>query len=429
MGGAVFLLLGLLLVFTGHAFAQDASTTSDTSSTSSTDQAIADAKKNQEDIAAKQQEIADLNKQIAALRGKQATTANEAALIANQVARIKGQLDKAELELRQTKLNIKAVQGQQQTTQQKISSLEKETKAKKAELKDILKLLYQKEQTSLMTVFLSSGTFSDMMIERENVAKIQDQYINLVTDLRKQTDALLDHKDQLEQQKNDLTELTQMQAAQQADLADQRKQQESFLQAKKKEQLAYEQKIAEAEQARKEIEENVYTLKSSDVKLTFTQAKDMAKYASSLTGVRAALLLAVLKVETNVGANLGSGKFPDDMHPAYNREAFLRITKALGLDPYNTPISKSGAMGPAQVMPQTWEGVSGRVGSLMKKAQPNPYELTDAFVAAALILADKGAADPAKEYEAVNRYMAGTRWQSYTWYGDRVLAVAKEYAQ
>ncbi|MEK7556796.1 MAG: hypothetical protein AAB538_02350, partial [Patescibacteria group bacterium] len=86
-----------------------------------------------------------------------------------------------------------------------------------------------------------------------------------------------------------------------------------------------------------------------------------------------------------------------------------------------------GAMGPAQIMPETWERIEGRVSSLMGKPAPNPYELTDAFVATALLLADKGAGNPAQEYEAVNRYLAGPNWQRFTWYGDRVLAVAKEY--
>jgi hypothetical protein len=27
----------------------------------------------------------------------------------------------------------------------------------------------------------------------------------------------------------------------------------------------------------------------------------------------------------------------------------------------------------------------------------------------------------------VNRYLAGPNWQYFTWYGDRVLTVAKEY--
>ena len=84
-------------------------------------------------------------------------------------------------------------------------------------------------------------------------------------------------------------------------------------------------------------------------------------------------------------------------------------------------------MGPGQFMPQTWETIESRVSALVGKPLANPYDLTDAFVATSIFLADRGATDPAKEYEAVNRYLAGPNWQRFTWYGDRVMAVAKEY--
>ncbi|MBI3251342.1 MAG: hypothetical protein HYZ62_00350, partial [Candidatus Andersenbacteria bacterium] len=148
------------------------------------------------------------------------------------------------------------------------------------------------------------------------------------------------------------------------------------------------------------------------------------------------LLLAVLKVESNLGANVGSGHYPDDMQPQ-SREAFLRITKSLGLDPLATPVSRrpknykgwGGAMGPAQIMPATWESIAPRLAQLLKKPVANPFELTDAFVATAVFLADRGAGSPALEYEAVNKYIAGPYWQYHTWYGDRVLAIAAEYAK
>ena len=84
-------------------------------------------------------------------------------------------------------------------------------------------------------------------------------------------------------------------------------------------------------------------------------------------------------------------------------------------------------MGPGQFMPATWETIEGRVAALSGKAQANPYELTDAFVATAIFLADRGATSQSQEYEAVHRYLAGPNWQRFTWYGDRVLAVAREY--
>lgn len=83
-------------------------------------------------------------------------------------------------------------------------------------------------------------------------------------------------------------------------------------------------------------------------------------------------------------------------------------------------------MGPGQIMPGTWERVESTVGRLTGKSQPSPFDLGDAFVATAVILQGAGAAS-GNEVEAVNRYFAGPNWQRFTWYGDRVLAVAREY--
>jgi membrane-bound lytic murein transglycosylase B len=220
------------------------------------------------------------------------------------------------------------------------------------------------------------------------------------------------------------------------DLAAQRAEQNKFLSAKEEEKIQYERRIIEARQAREEIEQDIFSLKGSGIKVSLTDANDMARFASSLTGVRAALILAVLKVESNIGKSVGTGSFPDDMHPA-SREPFLRLTATLGIDPYTTAVAArpknlkgwGGAMGPAQIMPQTWEGMSPRLAKLMGKAVPNPFELSDAMVATAVFLADRGATSAGGEREAVLRYIAGPNWQYYSWYGDRVLAVAAEYAK
>lgn len=389
---------------------------------------------NQEEIAAKQQEIQQLAAQIKKLQSRAATSANEAKIIASQLERIRKSLAKAELELKQTQLSIKTIARDQKKTQSETEKLEERIGAKKEQLKQAVRDLYLEEQGSLLAVWLTSNSFSALLDEQNNLKELQDKQIILLKELKTETEALKQHQADLEQQASDLAELRAMQAAQQGDLAQQKKEQADFLQAKKAEQLRYEQKIAEAEQAKKEIQESIFTLKNAGVKLSLKDATEMAKYASKLTGVRAALLLAVLKVESNMGTNLGGGHFPDDMQPQ-SREPFTRICAKLKLDPNTAPISArprsfqgwGGAMGPAQIMPQTWEGIEAQVAQLMGKPVANPYELTDAFVGTAILLARAGAANPATEYEAVNRYLAGPNWQKFTWYGDRVLAVAKEY--
>lgn len=388
----------------------------------------------QAQITAKKDEIAALDKKISELRAQRDTSAAEASIISNQLQRLEERLTQAELELAHTQLALRTVDTEKKRNETAISELAAALERIRDELRGVIRELYIKGEPSFMRILLSSGSLSQALAERAAYMTVQTRQTELLTTLRRQEEELQARQTELAQQEEDLGNLQQLLAGQQEELDTQQQEQQRFLQAKRAQQVSYEAKLAEASQARQEIEQDVFTLKNAGVKLTLTEATDMARYAEKLTGVRAALLLGVLKVETNLGTNLGSGTFPDDMHPAQH-EAFTRIIKKLGLDLSAAPISArprsfqgwGGAMGPGQFMPTTWEGIEVRVASLMQKPTANPYELTDAFVATALFLADHGATDRAREYEAVNRYLAGPNWQRFTWYGDRVLAVAAEY--
>lgn len=385
-------------------------------------------------IADKQAEITALDQKITELRQQASSSANEAAIINQQVKRLTEQLAKAQLELKQTELSIQSTQTDQKTTEKNITTLQQEIQDQKELLSHLIRELNQSEQGSWVGLFLSNWSLSAVLAERATYVELQTRTVTAITALKEREKALAERVAELGEQARTLQQLHGALATQQAELDDAAGLQKNFLAKKKAEQVKYERQLAEARQARAEIEQNVFTLKSSAVKITLTDAKDKARYAAKLTGVRAALLMAVLKVESNLGSSLGTGKFPDDMHPL-SRDAFLRITRKLGLDPTTAPISRrprsfqgwGGALGPGQFMPDTWERMETRVTTLIGHT-PNPYELTDAFVATALFLADRGAADPANEYEAVNHYIAGPNWRNFTWYGDRVLAVAKEYA-
>jgi len=387
---------------------------------------------NQQAITDKQHEIAELNEQIKALESGQATAENEEEIIASKIAAIKGKLAQARLELRQTELNIQQVRDDKDRTVADIDSLRVDMALRREELAYVLRELYVHEQGSLLDLFLRTGSLSDVLAERAILNELQDRSVAVVKLLHAEEEKLLAEEEALTEQETDLGQLQQLLASQRTDLADQEGDQQEFLAINKDKQLRYERKIAEAQVARREIEQGLFQLQGAGVKLSLTQATDMAQLAGKFTGVRPALLLGVLKVESNIGGNIGNGVFPDDMQPQ-SREAFLRITKELGLDPNTAPISAApsygwgGAMGPAQIMPATWEAISARIGSYLGKSLPDPYELLDAFVGTSILLGDHGAFDPAREREAAGRYLAGPNWQKYPWYIDRVMAVAAEY--
>ena len=428
--GLVILTIALTPITTTHAQEEVQKTPAQIAK----DKAIAELAEQRKQIETREKEITEINKNIKDLEGKKNTVKGQADIIANQIAVLNIRLKKSEIELRQTKTSITKVQSEQGETEGGIQDVQKEITEKKQQLKSLLRLIYEKEQESLIRIFFNSWSLSEVLAERAAYKELQDRAVSVIAQMHEKKDDLQEHHSNLEQQEEDMSNLEEMLEEQKKDVANQKSEQKVFLTKKKEEQVTYENKIKEATEVRKEIEKKLFTLKSGEIEVSLTSAFDMAKFASSFTGVRPALLLAVLKVESNTGKNVGSGNYPDDMHPQ-SRDAFVRISKKLDFDPYTQKISRKpasgkgwgGAMGPAQIMPATWEGIEGRLEKLANKSPVSPFDLTDAFGATGIFLADRGAADPVKEREATGRYIAGPNWQYYSWYVDKVMAVAAEY--
>ena len=124
------------------------------------------------------------------------------------------------------------------------------------------------------------------------------------------------------------------------------------------------------------------------------------------------------------------------MKPSRDIKPFLEITKSLGKDPFSTPVScpipsvggYGGAMGPAQFIPSTWMIYKGRLEKILGR-EPNPWSIKDAFLAAALYLADYGARKQSysAEWRAAMIYFSGTTNLRYRFYGDSVMQITKQY--
>jgi hypothetical protein len=133
---------------------------------------------------------------------------------------------------------------------------------------------------------------------------------------------------------------------------------------------------------------------------------------------------------------LSSEKVQKVMKPSRDVSPFLEITKELGRDPYNTPVScpipsvggYGGAMGPAQFIPSTWIRYKNRIREITGKT-PDPWSINDAFLAAGLYLADYGAAKQTQnaEWKAAMIYFSGSTNTKYRFYGDSVLSIAEKY--
>jgi hypothetical protein len=122
------------------------------------------------------------------------------------------------------------------------------------------------------------------------------------------------------------------------------------------------------------------------------------------------------------------------------RPVFEAITRELGYDPNEMPVSKKprsykgwgGAMGPAQMMPTTWRVYQNEVAEITGHYPPDPWDLTDAIAAMAVKVSKvQGVTDGDydAEYKAAGLYFAGRNWRKFLFYPDRVMLYTDLYAK
>lgn len=392
-----------------------------------------DVSDNSAEILNKEEELKAVQEKINALNAAKKIHEGEKRSLENSIDVINDNIQSTKLELDKTNISIKLAQSKIKKNQQALKDAEKRVNRLRVELQNILREMSVLDQTSLWQSLFSKGSFTDFLQANGAFGSLQRKMMNIIIVTQDARNVLEKQKSELQQKQDDLAQLQGLQQAQSESLDIEEKNKQVALVNTIAQQKKVSGLIAEAEQARVEINQKLFSLRNSGISMSLTDAVDIAKYAGKVTGVRPALLLGVLKIESNLGTNVGSGRYPDDIHPLH-REAFLRVVKKLGLDSEKAPVSAKpksyagwgGAMGPGQIMPGIWESIENTVAELTGRPLPSPYNLQDAFVATAIILRNSGAA-AGNEYEAVNRYFAGGNWQRFTWYGDRVLAVAKEY--
>jgi membrane-bound lytic murein transglycosylase B len=85
-------------------------------------------------------------------------------------------------------------------------------------------------------------------------------------------------------------------------------------------------------------------------------------------------------------------------------------------------------MGPAQFIPSTWMLYRSRLQAITGNPA-DPWNINDAFMAAALYVSDYGAKKQNydSEWKAAMIYFSGSTNTKYRFYGDNVIAIEKGY--
>jgi membrane-bound lytic murein transglycosylase B len=272
-----------------------------------------------------------------------------------------------------------------------------------------------------------------------------------------QTDTY-EQKSSLESKQETEAEMKRIQEIEKKEIEVKERAKAEILSVTKGQEAQYQKLLQSQQKTAAELRNALFSLLGGGGGIPLPEAVALAQYAETKTGVQAAMILAILEQETNLGSNLGSCVYNDIrgdrpvMHPERDQPVFVAIATILGFDArtrsVSCPLMRSGvrtgwggAMGPSQFIPSTWAvygGItntgSGWIYSESADAirringtgtAANPFNNRDAFLATALLLRDNGATGSyAADRLAALRYYAG--WggannPANAFYGDGVM--------
>ena len=409
-----------------------------------------------EERQALEQELKKLEEEIYKYNQDIKKTEQEKKTLENKVSSLKSKIKKLDLQIYQSNIVIKDLGLQIKDTEDSIEKTSLKIEETKVRLAVILRTIYEEDQKPLIEILLSDGfsEFFDDLVALESLNTSSKQLLENIKSLKV---TLENEKKSLDDEKGATEKQLQIQTIQKQESEKARKDQEYFLKLTEAEYQKYLKERDDIAKKAQDIRSRIFELIGVPEAPTFGEAYEIAKFAYTITDVRPALLLAVLTQESNIGKNVGQCYLTDFqtgngvkaktgqaiskvMNPTRDIPNFLQITQALGRDPKNTPVSCpmsvgwGGAMGPAQFIPSTWMMYQKELTEFAGKPV-DPWNIKDAFLAAAAYLADSGATKQTYEYEwcAALSYFAGscsrTNQVRYEFYGDSVMALAKQYEE
>ena len=395
-----------------------------------------------------EQELKDIQIQIDQFTKDLSQTQSQKASLANKIKQLQVRQKTLNLQVQQTSLKLKKISGQLSVTEKSVEASLVKQKILKSQILDFIHQINNTSDNALIQL-LSANGLTDVYVKIKEYSEITRALGGILGEHRKLVVDLGIKQNKLEDQKSEADNLLKISVIQKGDLNETLHEQNTLLVETKGLESNYQAAIKDSKKRVAEIKARIYELFNTGKQVDFGQAVEIAKMASKLTGVRPALLLAILTQESNLGKNVGTCNRAGDpetkswkviMKPSRDQVPFKQITDDLGLPIDTTPVSCpmrdkngkqvgwGGAMGPAQFIPSTWMGYKNKVATLSGKATANPWDIRDAFLASAIKLKNDGADGTENgEWKAALKYFAGSVNLTFRFYADNVMATAKKY--
>lgn len=384
----------------------------------------------QDDIMAKQKQIEELQKQIEEYQVQIDTTRVKSKTLENEIAGLNAKIGQLNLEIKSMALAINQTSLEINEAENQIGQLGDEISKHKNAMVQYIKIVYENDQKNLTEIILKNQSLSGFFRDLDSISITQDKLQTVVEEMKRLKSDLGTQKENLEDKKTDLERLKNLQEIAKKSVDRDKSQKNTILKETKGQESKYQDLVKKSQKDLQAIKDQIGYLIQNGV--SAEEAVKYAQLAAIAAGIRPAFLLAELEQESALGRNVGrcyitdttSGNsrkittgqvFKRGINPTRDLALFLSITQELGKDPFQTPISCwpgsgwGGAMGPAQFIPSTWVGYAAQVARLVGRSIANPWNIEDAFTAAAVKLANGGATTKTRagEVAASKAYYCG----------------------
>ncbi len=371
---------------------------------------------------------------------------------------IEGEINQAKLGIEARAIAISQLSDQIGDKVVVLQILEERLKKQEQSLADLVRKSAAMDDFSLVEVMLSKKSFSEFFTEVASFGAIKKSLNESMLALAGIQNDTYEQKGLLENKQESEAEMKRIQELEKKEIEAKEKNKSSILSVTKGQETEYRKLLQAQQKTAAELRNALFNLLGGGGGISLPVAVELAQYAETKTGVKAAMILAILEQETNLGSNLGSCVYNDIkidravMHPDRDQPVFLAIANILGFDARSRSVSCplvrggvrtgwGGAMGPSQFIPSTWAVYGGIVKSgntwVYSEASDairringtgsaaNPFNNRDAFLATALLLRDNGATGSySADRMAALRYYAGWGGASNpanAFYGDGVM--------
>ncbi len=339
---------------------------------------------------------------------------------------------KTELQIEATNLEINSTKNKIGDLKNQIDSLQIQIIDKEDLLADNLKEVYKSDKVSLLELILMQKDFTEFFSDIEYINVLQGDINTALGQLKVFKKDFDEKRLVLEEKLVEQERLYAIQDIQFKDLSNNKTYKNNLISKNVSKSIDLEVKNQQYKELIAQLREQLYVISGLAKGINLRDAYNMASNVSQKTGIDPLFLMAIIKVESDWGGNIGGGNWRKDMK-SQEQEAFIKITKKLGYDPDKMPVSAApsygwgGAMGPAQFLPRTWLENESKIIKITGNNPPDPWKLEDAFAAAAIKLSRDGASGQTlnAELKAAMIYFAGSRWNNpaYSFYGSRVMDV------